>query len=354
MKDKIGFLFSAVCFGLLLGISGISVRAEASGGEEYITISVDATDDNAGLMYALDTDNPDAFTSNNEFRVLAGTSHTIYVKDSAGNITSQSYDVEGVEEAKNITQVGSGSSGSEKGKYYEYLTDSPAEAGEGTIYDKTVTNGSDSAEKVFYTIKTAEDDVFYLVLDQGQSANNVYLLNQVTNSELSSLAVDDTGIQQKKENEQNLLSQLKETPTETITEEETNEKTLPTELLKKLAIFGAIGAGLYYYFKVYKKKKNVELDFADAKDLDDFEAEEEDEVFFDDEYTEEEKERYLQELIENDDDFYEQEMTSEESENEEDLTDDSEASEDISDDGETGFLEENLEYDPELDGEEEE
>ena len=59
--------------------------------EEYITISVDAVDSSGNVTYALDTDDPAAFTESNEFAIPAGTTHTIYVKDEAGNITSQEY-----------------------------------------------------------------------------------------------------------------------------------------------------------------------------------------------------------------------------------------------------------------------
>lgn len=363
MKNKFIFMTSAVCMGLLLSFSEILVRAEASDGEEYITISVDATDDNAGLMYALDTDDPEAFTSNNEFVVPAGTSHTIYVKDSAGNITSQNYDTRKETSVSVDTEDESDSDNRYSSSKYEYLTDTPVELGEGSIHDKTTTDGSDTAEKVFYTITTAEGDTFYLVMDQNRGSDNVYLLNQVTNSELKSLAVDDTGIQQEKENEQNLLEQLK--TDETVDMEEAAEKDTSSQkgALAKVLVLAAIGAGGYYYFKVYRKKKNTELDVADAMDMDDFEAEDDDEIFFDEEYSEEEKERYLQELIESDD-VYEDEIVSEEAvienSNPDDAISDSEVLieqntlEENSGIEEQGFLEEPTDYDPELDGEEEE
>ena len=69
---------------LLLCSSSTELKVYASDGQEYITISVDATDENGNLLYAIDTDDPSAFTSSNEFSVPAGTHHTIYVKDAAG------------------------------------------------------------------------------------------------------------------------------------------------------------------------------------------------------------------------------------------------------------------------------
>lgn len=347
MKDKLVYLISAAFVSILSSFLLSPICVEASDGEEYITIAVDALDDNSGLMYALDTDDPGAFTSNNEFRVLAGTSHTIYVKDSAGNITSQTYDVADTKEPQNTTVVGSTSDDNKKSKYYEYLTDSaPAENGEGTVYDKMVTDGSSEAEKVFYTITTAEGDVFYLVLDQGQGADNVYLLNQVTNTELQSLAVDDKGIKEEKANEANLLQALQdESELETTELEDKNKKDAGT--LTPLILLAVVGAGGFYYFKVYRKKKTVEMDLSDARDLDDFEAEDDDddEIVFDDEYTDEEKEEFLNNLVEEDDDYFDDSEELEEAEVEESIIEESPE--------EATFFGEEIEYDPELDGEEE-
>ena len=194
------------------------VLVYASDGDEYITISVQASDDNEGLTYALDS--PDNFGPSNTFTIPAGTSHTIYVKDAAGNVTSQVYEPPGNGTEKQNSQSGSGSSGSQdydgysyysdsdpsndvpasssededgqtinidlefgkstdSGKPYEIKQDTPAEQGEGTVYSKTFLDGTDSSEQVYYSVTTEEGNVFHLLIDQGQEDNNVYLLKQV-------------------------------------------------------------------------------------------------------------------------------------------------------------------------------
>lgn len=85
MKHAVSFLMALFVY------AGMGSIAYASDGQEYITISVDAEDNNGNLLYALDTDDPGSFSPSNEFSVPAGTNHTIYVKDSAGNITAQEY-----------------------------------------------------------------------------------------------------------------------------------------------------------------------------------------------------------------------------------------------------------------------
>ena len=91
MRKKIINILGILTAVFLACIINHPVYVYASTGEGYITISVDASDNNGSLLYALDTDDPSAFGTSNEFSVPAGTDHTIYVKDAAGNITSQEF-----------------------------------------------------------------------------------------------------------------------------------------------------------------------------------------------------------------------------------------------------------------------
>lgn len=312
--------------------------AEASGGEDYITIRVQASDENEGLKYAIDSNDEAAFSDRNEFTIPAGTSHTIYVKDAAGNITSQVYDPAGNTGSTSMTgntgdtqqinidlELGSGKK--EDYSNYEYLTDEPVDKGTGTVTGKTTTDGSDTAEKVFYTIKSDTGEVFYMVIDQSQSADNVYLLNPVTLGDLKALAADDSAaVQEENAQEGNLLEALRGNSEEEIFDVQTSSDEKKTNTFSNNLIFLvilAVGGGAYYYLKVYKNKKDEMMDTMDAMDIEEFEAEEEkgEEVEFD--VDDEEKERYLNELIEEDDEeemlydkdpehYYEEHISSEE------------------------------------------
>lgn len=314
MKTKVFnsiMAFSTLC--LLCTVCPI--QAHASEGEEWITISVDAVDDNGNLKYALDSDDPAAFSDSNEFKVVAGTSHTIYVKDVAGNITSQTYtpvqqeDVSTYpaedEQRINIDlELGQNSENQEEDfSDYEYLTDDPVEPGTGTVAEKISTDGSDNAEKVFYTFTTKEGEVLYLVIDQGQSSDNVYLLDTVSASDLQVLA-DDSNYSVQENEEDNLLSALAQEQEEDQLEEETTEsKSSAASASRKNAIIilllMAIGGVAYYYFKIYKNKKDESMDALDAMDMDEFEPEEEEEIDFD--IDDAEKEKYLEALINEED-----------------------------------------------------
>ena len=355
----------------------------ASEGQEYITISVEAEDNSGTLLYALDTDSPEAFTPSNEFSIPEGTNHTIYVKDSAGNITSQEYissteDYESYEERSYASEEDEGHTVNiditlddapktePETDYsdYEYAGDllyDPAEAGQGTVYEKVESSANDpNAERIFYTVTTDEGEVFYLVIDQGQSTNNVYLLDQVKMSDLRALAVDDSGKSESSEST-SLLSALSggnenSSNDELLSEEpDSSKKSSMTGNLVILLLLAAIGGGFYYYKNVYKNKKDEQMDLIDALDREDFEAEDEedDEVDFgiDDDY----QERLMQELMEEDDSddeaegyFAEEEASGQENNAETEAEDEEEES------YATSHREEEEEYDDDLDSPDEE
>lgn len=299
--------------------------------DEYITISVEASDDNEGITYAIDS--PDNFSTSNTFRIPAGTSHTIYVKDAAGNITSQTYTPPVTDNAPDYTdytdytyteyEESSGTDrtinidlelGKSTGRHYEKTQDTPAEPGEGSLYSKTFLDGTDSSEQVFYSVTTQEGDVFYLLVDQGQEQNNVYLLSQVTNQDLNALAADgDTsgsGNAGKKDDEEDsLLKALSGSGNE---DAESSGGSAPKSTAKGgingnaliVLVIVAVGGGVYYYQKVYKTKKEQEMDAMDAADMDQFEAENEEDDEYDFGYDDVDKDEFLRELMAKDEAGY--------------------------------------------------
>lgn len=290
----------------------------ASDGQEYITISVEAEDNHGNLLYALDTDAPGAFSSSNEFSVPAGTSHTIYVKDAAGNITSQEYIpavtdydkayLSGEDEGRTVN-IDITLDDVPKTSQYEYAGDllkDPAEEGQGTLYEKVETPVNDpDAKRLFYTVTTDEGEVFYLVVDQNQNSNNVYLLDQVNLSDLHALAVNDSGSTDS-DASSSLLSDLSNAGNEKTNDESMVNDTLPKKNnsmkgnIILVLIIVAIGGGVYYYKNIYKNKKDEQMDLIDAPDKDDFAVEEDDdEVDFglDDDY----QEQIMTQLLEEDD-----------------------------------------------------
>lgn len=301
----------------------LRLKAHASEGDGYITISVDAVDSSGSLTYAIDTDEPSAFSPVNEFVIQEGTTHTIYVKDAAGNVTSQEYNpaltmqesdstdytynqemVDGVPQDSGISidiELDNQKNRSNAGQ--------AAGQGQGTVFDKVVTDTSTDADRIFYTVTTAEGEVFYLVIDQGQSSNNVYLLDQVKLSDLKELSIDDTAALKEEENSDSLLNALGgiNNPgdggnTEDITPlQESKPGSGSSGNVILLLVLLVVGGGVYYYMKIYKNKKEEQMDLIDAMDKEDFavdDDEEDDEIDFglSDDYQEE----ALKELFEED------------------------------------------------------
>lgn len=312
MKNKTKHVRHVMAAAIVCMLAELSYPAcaYASDGEDYITISVDAVDDNANLKYALDSDDEAAFTSSNEFTVPAGTSHTIYVKDAAGNITSQKYDppeetipydpdpsYEYDEEEQRINidlELG------RKEKEEEiYSPDEEGNPGTASVTNRTKTDGTVDAEKVFYTFTTKEGEELYLVVDQGRGTDNVYLLDTVSLGDLRVLADgQDPSSGAGDKEEDNLLSILSEESTGSEPEElQTKKSKSPFGNGLMIMLLFGIGGGIYYYLKIYRNKKDEAMDAMDAMAMDEFEPEEDEEEEVDFDYDDSEKERYLENLI---------------------------------------------------------
>ena len=137
--------------------------------------------------------------------------------------------------------------------------------GTGTVLD----NATDQDGKEFFTITTADEAVFYLVIDRQRGAENVYFLNAVTVSDLMALAEP---------------GQEPEAPPP-VTEPEPPEAEPdpgPEEpkksggagmLLAALAVL-ALGGGAGWYFKIYRprqqKAAEPEEDYSSYDEPEDF------------------------------------------------------------------------------------
>lgn len=294
--EKRGYAKPLYVFGIILFIYVLfnPLKVKASDADtKFVWISVDATDDNSGLTYALDTTDPAAFGPTNRFMVEEGTNHTIYVKDIAGNITSQDYSAIKIDRNDDNAngdinldiEVGDNMLKSSP----DYVPGSYGKGdGTGTLKEETITDGKPDSQKLFYTVESREGEQFYLVVDHTDSEDNVYFLDGVRLNDLSTLAMDyDTTIERKSADEggnSSLLSTLSEDKKKEVEE----ATTAPAPAKKKsssgngmtfvVLIVMAIGFGAYYYIKVYSKKKDAALDLQDAHDMEDFEGQ------YDDDY----------------------------------------------------------------------
>ena len=172
-------------------------------------------------------------------------------------------------------------------------------------------NSADSEKsgkgKEFYTIQTASEKVFYLVIDRDGDDEVVYFLTEVTENDLLNVTTDNSETLPKNSAalesaipvtegalpNNNGEQEKEEEPTEEATEEgngeaveepepePVKENPAATYIILGIAAVAAIGGG--YYFKVVKGKKEEFLDEDDDED-------DEEEEYDDDEEENEDKE----------------------------------------------------------------
>lgn len=127
--------------------------------------------------------------------------------------------------------------------------------GTGTVVDN-ILNGS----KQFYTISTDEGNEFYLIIDLDKDYNNVYFLDTTKEGDLLALAEKAEGNEVKKveEPEVPLAPAVEETPQEPVVEEKPAPKQDNSAIWVIFAIIVLGGAGVIFYYWIYKPKKDIE------------------------------------------------------------------------------------------------
>ena len=172
--------------------------------------------------------------------------------------------------------------------------------------------------KEFYTIQTASEKVFYLIIDRDGEEETVYFLTEVTENDLLNVTADNSETLPKNSAalesaipvtegalpNNNGETEKEEEPTEEPTEdgeeenteepepEKTGENPMATYAILGIVAVAAIGGG--YYFKVVRKKKEEFLDEDDDEEdeeeeyEDDGENEDNEDDFFEDKEGEDE------------------------------------------------------------------
>lgn len=117
--------------------------------------------------------------------------------------------------------------------------------GTGTVVD----NATDQEGKEFFTITTADESVFYLVIDRQRGSENIYFLNAVTLADLAALA-EANGEPLAPSPEPDPAPSPEPSP---APGPEPQAKGGAGPLLLGLAVL-LLGGGAAFYFKVYRPK----------------------------------------------------------------------------------------------------
>jgi hypothetical protein len=154
-----------------------------------------------------------------------------------------------------------------------------AQAGEDA---ESITQTATEGTKEFYTISTKSGKIFYLIIDNSKSEDNVYFLTEVSEKDLMNFTLSDTvtlpevdtvyAEPEQEETEEEPAETAQEEPEEEEVQMPEDKSSVGSYILIGLVAAGVLGGA--YYFKVYKPKQDSD-DEEDEYEEDESETEEE-------------------------------------------------------------------------------
>ena len=142
--------------------------------------------------------------------------------------------------------------------------------GNGEVLDNIM---DEKSGKEFYTIVTANNNTYYLIIDHASSTKNVYMLSMIDENDLKEFLSEE---------EPEVSEDTGKTPTvdfgedtkddETSGDDKQEEPKKDNNVLGTVLIIlalGAVAGGVYFYFKIYKPKKEAQIADEDMEYVDD-------------------------------------------------------------------------------------
>lgn len=141
--------------------------------------------------------------------------------------------------------------------------------GNGEVLDNVMDQKSG---KEFYTITTANNNTYYLIIDHSSNTKNVYMLSMIDENDLKEFlseeepeATEDTGTEPSVDFGDEPSGD--DTPDDSEPEEPKKDNNILGTVLIIL-VLGAIAGGGYFYFKIYKPKKEAQIADEDMEYVD--------------------------------------------------------------------------------------
>ena len=142
--------------------------------------------------------------------------------------------------------------------------------GNGEVLDNIM---DEKSGKEFYTIVTANNNTYYLIIDHASSTKNVYMLSMIDENDLKEFLSEE---------EPEVPEDTGKTPTvdfgedtkdeEPSGDDKQEEPKKDNNILGTVVIIlalGAVAGGVYFYFKIYKPKKEAQIADEDMEYVDD-------------------------------------------------------------------------------------
>lgn len=123
---------------------------------------------------------------------------------------------------------------------------------------------TDSSSKEFLTVTTKNNNTFYIVIDRSATSQNVYMLSQIDEKDLAEFLDKDstaTVVTPQTDSSQVVLDENKDTDDVTKDTTKDEKETASKSNMGAMAailILALGGVAAYYYFKIYKPKKEAE------------------------------------------------------------------------------------------------
>lgn len=141
--------------------------------------------------------------------------------------------------------------------------------GNGEVLDNVM---DEKSGKEFYTITTANNNTYYLIIDHSSSTKNVYMLSMIDENDLKEFlseeepeVPEDTGTPPAVDFGDEPSGD--DTPDDSEPEEPKKDNNILSTVLIIL-VLGAIACGGYFYFKIYKPKKEAQISDEDMEYVD--------------------------------------------------------------------------------------
>ena len=151
--------------------------------------------------------------------------------------------------------------------------------GNGEVLDNVT---DEKSGKEFYTITTANNNTYFLIIDHSSNTKNVYMLSMIDENDLKEFlseeepeASEDTGTEPSVDFGDEPSGD--DTPDDSEPEEPKKDNNILGTVLIIL-VLGAIAGGGYFYFKIYKPKKEAQIADEDMEYVDEGVTLNEDEV----------------------------------------------------------------------------